>query len=134
MNTKTVMTLSSLIMGAIGITLSFIPDVMLTHLGIEVNQMTLFLLQILGALYFAFAILNWMSKSSIIGGIYNRPLAIANFSHFLIGGLALLKGIISNPELRLVIWGLAIVYIGFGCLFGIILFVHPHQAKKNSQD
>jgi hypothetical protein len=131
MNTKIVMTLSALIMGATGIALSFVPDIILTHLGIEMNGITVFLMQILGALYFAFAILNWMSKSSIIGGIYNRPTAVANFSHFLIAGLALFKGIISNPELPFVIWGLAIVYVIFGCLYGIILFVHPHQAKKN---
>lgn len=118
-------------MGAIGIALSFSSDIILAHLGIEVNRVTVFLMQILGALYFAFAMLNWMSKSSIIGGIYNRPTAVANFTHFLIAGLALLKGIISNPELPFVIWGLAIVYVIFGCLFGILLFVHPHQARKN---
>lgn len=125
------MILSALTMGAIGIALSFSSDIILAHLGIEVNRVTVFLMQILGALYFAFAMLNWMSKSSIIGGIYNRPTAVANFTHFLIAGLALLKGIISNPELPFVIWGLAIVYVIFGCLFGIILFVHPHQARKN---
>lgn len=131
MNTKTTMTLSALTMGAIGIVLSFSPDIILTHLEIEVNRMIVFLMQILGALYFAFAMLNWMSKSSIIGGIYNRPIAVANFTHFLIAGLALLKGIISTPELPLVIWVLALIYAIFGCLFGIILFVHPHQAIKN---
>jgi len=31
-------------------------------------------MQIIGSFYFAFAILNWMSKGSIIGGIYNRPI------------------------------------------------------------
>lgn len=131
MNTKMTMTLSALTKGAIGIFLSFSPDIILTHLEIEVNRMIVFLMQILGALYFAFAMLNWMSKSSIIGGIYNRPIAVANFTHFLIAGLALIKGIISTPELPLVIWVLALIYAIFGCLYGIILFVHPYQTIKN---
>ncbi|SFS69720.1 hypothetical protein [Lutibacter maritimus] len=131
MNTKMTMTFSALIMGAIGIALSFSSDSILMYLGIEENRIAVFLMQILGSLYFGFAMLNWMSKSSIIGGIYNRPTTVANFAHFLIAALALLKGIISNPELPFVIWGLAIVYVIFGCLFGIILFVHPRQARKN---
>ena len=45
-------------------------------------------MQIIGSLYFALAILNWMSKGSFIGGIYNRPIAIANLTHFVIAGLA----------------------------------------------
>jgi len=31
-----------------------------------------------------FSILNWMSKASLIGGIYNKPLLIGNLLHFLL--------------------------------------------------
>jgi len=93
--------------------------------------MLVLLVQILGALYFAFGMLNWMSKASLIGGIYNRPIAVANFSHFFIAGLALIKSIISNSDLPLIFLVIGIVYLIFALLFGLILFKHPIVEKNN---
>jgi len=129
MNTKIVMTTCSIVMGLTGISLSFVPLEIMGCLGLESSKSLLFLLQILGALYFGFAMLNWMTKSSLIGAIYNRPIAIANFSHFLIAGLALTKGVLTNPGLPLVIQIAAGVYIVFAVSFGIILFRHPVVQK-----
>ena len=130
MNTKLVMASSAVILGATGIVLTFIPDEILSHLSIEANKTALLLWQILGALYFAFAMLNWMTKTSLIGGIYNRPIAIANFTHFLIAGLALIKDIISNPSVSYIIWIAVIFYCVFGISFGAILFRHPHERNE----
>jgi len=116
-------------MGLTGISLSFVPLEIMSYLGLESSKSLLYLLQILGALYFGFAMLNWMTKSSLIGAIYNRPIAIANFSHFLIAGLALTKGVLTNPGLPLVIQIAAGVYIVFAVSFGIILFRHPVVQK-----
>jgi len=129
MNTKIVMTTCSIVMGLTGISLSFVPLEIMGCLGLESSKSLLFLLQILGALYFGFAMLNWMTKSSLIGAIYNRPIAIANFSHFLIAGLALTKGVLTNPGLPLVIQIAAGVYLVFAVSFGIILFRHPVVQK-----
>jgi len=129
MNTKIVMTTCSIVMGLTGISLSFVPLEIMSCLGLESSKSLLYLLQILGALYFGFAMLNWMTKSSLIGAIYNRPIAIANFSHFLIAGLALTKGVLTNPGLPLVIQIAAGVYIVFAVSFGIILFRHPVVQK-----
>ena len=117
-------------MGFAGIMLSFIPQEILSYLGLESSKPLLFLLQILGALYFGFAMLNWMTKSSLIGGIYNRPVAIGNFSHFLIAGLALVKGVFVNPGLPLAIHIAAVAYLVFAVSFGIILFRHPVRPKE----
>ena len=129
MNTKIVMITSSIVMGLTGISLSFVPLEIMSCLGLESSKSLLYLLQILGALYFGFAMLNWMTKSSLIGAIYNRPIAIANFSHFLIAGLALTKGVLTNPGLPLVIQIAAGVYLVFAVSFGIILFRHPVVQK-----
>ncbi len=129
MNTKLIMTLSAIFMFSAGITLTFSPDLILGSLNLNPNQIIVFLLQLLGALYFGFGMLNWMNKGRPIGGIFNRPVAIANLSHFMIAGLALLKGLISNPELQFTIWVIGIIYILFGFAFGVILFRHPNNDK-----
>ncbi len=130
MNTKLVMTLSSAVLGVAGIALTFLPAEILTGLAFNQSKSMEFLLQIIGALYFAFAMLNWMTKASLIGGIYNRPIAVANLTHFVIVALALVKGVFSNPDLPTVILTAAIVYSIFAVLFGIILFRHPVPEKS----
>ncbi|WP_057939238.1 hypothetical protein [Algoriphagus resistens] len=131
MNTKLIMTVSALLMYLSGIVLTFAPDMVLGYFNLDFNPITQFLIQILGALYFGFGMLNWMSKGRAIGGIYNRPVCIANLSHFLIAGLALLKGLTSNPELPKAIWVIVAIYTTFGIAFGVILFRDPIPDKPN---
>jgi len=125
MNTKLIMTASAILLAVVGISLSFFPNEIAKYIGLESTKTAQLVMQALGALYFGFAMLNWMAKGSIIGGIYNKPLVVANLSHFMIGGLALIKGLISisNPSYQLVI--LTAIYIIFGILFGILFVRHP---------
>jgi hypothetical protein len=129
MNTKLLMTLSALTMGVAGIILSFMPHEILRYVGsTTITILDPLVLQILGAVYFGFGMVNWTAKANLIGGIYGRPIAMGNFCHFAIGGLALIKGYFSKPEMTLLT--LSIVYIGFGILFGVVLFRHPISDKK----
>jgi hypothetical protein len=119
------MTTSAITLGVIGLVFTFIPDEVLRHFNWDGNKIILFQMQIQGALYFAFGMLNWVTKSSLIGGIYNRPVAIANLSHFMIAGLAITKGLVSYPNLPLPMYLIGIYYAVFAMLFGIILFRNP---------
>ena len=74
--------------------------------------------------------LNWMVKHSLIGGIYNKPIALANFAHFMIGGLALIKETLSSTELPIAITIIALIYLVFGILHGLILFRHPLKSQE----
>ena len=125
MNTKSLMTLSAMILALIGISLILLPNEILDYFELSVSETLQLLMQIIGSLYFALAILNWMSKESLIGGIYGRPIAMANLTHFVIAGLALIKGILANPSLSYVIWSIAIIYSIFAIFFGIVAFRHP---------
>ncbi len=125
MNTKLIMTISAIILAAIGISLIFLPDEIAGFIGIGSSKTFQLILQLLGALFFAFAMLNWMAKGSIIGGIYNRPLTIANFTHFAIGGLGLIKALMNDHSLHYAVWILASIYTIFALLFGILFTRHP---------
>ncbi|MEC9026273.1 MAG: hypothetical protein VYD20_01185 [Candidatus Neomarinimicrobiota bacterium] len=130
MNTKPLMTLNAIMLALIGISLIFLPKEILDYFELSASDTLELLMQITGSLYFAFAMLNWMSKGSIIGGIYGRPIAIANLTHFVIAGLSLIKGIMANTGLSYVIWSIAIVYSIFAILFGIVAFKHPVSKNK----
>jgi Fe2+ transport system protein B len=125
MNTKLIMTLSAIFMAIIGISLSFLPDEILKYSGMDSTALARIILQLLGALYFAFAMLNWMAKGATIGGIYNKPISIANFTHFFIGGLALLKALIKYTGTPQLLWVLAVIYLVFAICFGIVFTRHP---------
>jgi energy-converting hydrogenase Eha subunit C len=127
MNTKLLMATSAIVLGAIGIALTFMPEEVSHFLKLTESSPIIF--QILGALYFGFAMLNWTAKGNLIGGIYSRPVAIGNFSHFLIGGLALIKLAINNLDWTS-IWICAILYLIFASLFGWVLFTNPVSSAK----
>lgn len=132
MNTKLIMTLSAVFLAIMGISLTFFPMEISDYLDINSTKVLHLIIQILGSLYFAFAMLNWMTKGSFIGGIYNRPIAVANFTHFFIGGLALIKGVAANHGLPYIFWILAGIYSVFALLFGLILFRNPAIVKEAS--
>jgi hypothetical protein len=131
MNTKLIMTASAILLAVAGISLSFFPNEIAKYIGLDASKTSQLVMQALGALYFGFGILNWMAKGSIIGGIYNKPLVVANLSHFMIGGLAMIKGLmsISNPPYQLII--LTVVYTIFGILFGILFVRHPESSVNS---
>ena len=126
MNTKYLMMASSALMGITGIAALFIPKEIANSIAIPAAEWTIICIQIIGALYLGFAIMNWMAKTVLIGGIYSRPLSMGNFLHFAIGGFVLLKKGISNsnPEY---IWIFAGVYLIFAILFGIVLNTSPKK-------
>lgn len=129
MNTKLLMTASAIFMGLIGMTLTFMPDKVLTTLGQMPNSTLNLILQITGALYFGFAMTNWMAKIVLIGGIYARPLSIGNFSHFLIAGLALIKVSVKVTIANAYIYTLTVFYVIFAILFGYVFINHSKQRQ-----
>jgi len=130
MNTKLLMTTSSIFMGLLGITLSFMPNEIINLLDQGSNKYSVLTLQLAGALYFGFAVTNWMAKGILIGGIYARPLAIGNFSHFLIAGLALSKFLANDSNPSTCFYILTIFYALFAVAYGFILFKHPQKENN----
>ena len=124
MNPRIVMGASALILGLGGVAASFFPHEILRLAGEIDSGFLPLILQLLGALYFAFAMLNWMAKDSLIGGIYNRPVAIGNFVHFLVGALALARPALRAPFQSMVVVP-AIVYTLFAVAFGYVFFTSP---------
>ena len=117
MNTKLLMTSSALILGLAGVFALFAPEVLLPAAA----GATSVLVQLMGALYFSFALMNWTAKDSLIGGIYARPVSLANFSHFFAGALLLLKQQLSN-EMNLSILAALIVYAVYAACFYWLVF------------
>jgi hypothetical protein len=115
-----VLTASSLALGLAGLLATFAPQELLAALDLPVSRPLPTLIQLLGALYGAFAMANWTARASSMGGIYARPLALGNFAHFLIGALVLAReqAAATTPVLLVVL----IIYTLFALIFGWLIF------------
>ncbi len=126
-STKILMTVSAFFLVIIGILLSFLPQEALHLIGKEDDLS--FILQLCGALLFGFGMLNWMVKGSLIGGIYNKGVVVANFAHFFIGSSILIKQYAKNTDLSYLLI-LGIIYSIFSIGFGYLLFNSPKLSNN----
>ena len=124
MNTKIIMILSSAFMGIIGVVTTFLPHEIVELFSLPTKQPLPLLIQVFGGLYFGFGMLNWMAKGNAIGGIYSRPVAVGNLTHFAVVFLALIK-VVSDYETLSYLWPLVVIYATFSILFAKILFSNP---------
>jgi hypothetical protein len=118
------MAISAVFLAALGLPCVFAPEFVLTRLTGNTSPAAEIIVQLAGASYVGFAALNWMSKGSLMGGIYGRPVAIGNLLQFVAGGSALLKAAPAMGEPALA-WPIAIGYALFAAGFALVIFRDP---------
>jgi hypothetical protein len=128
MNTKILMASSAFVMAALGVAATFLPQEIIASLGGGGGRMLPLLVQVLGATYLGFAMLNWMAKESLIGGIYSRPVSMGNFLHFAVAGIALVKAVVAG-ERAVAVLVCAAIYVVFAVAFGAVVFGRAKVAK-----
>lgn len=126
---KIVLGSSALLLAFSGLALTFFPDELAENLDLPENTSVTLLIQVVGAMYFGFAMLNWMSRRGLIGGIYNRPIAIANMTHFMMVGIALTKLMLSEATLPHAFWYVTGIYVIYALIFGWLLFRTPNLGQ-----
>jgi len=123
---------SSIFMGLLAIPAIFAPSEVMAYAGGQSSAVGTLSIQVFGAVYFGFALLNWMAQANLIGGIYSRPVAMGNFVHFFVAALALLKAVLAGQH-SLPALASAAAYTAFAVLFAVVLFGNPLRttAKRN---
>lgn len=122
---------SAVFMLALGVLLTFAPQEVLAYGGSKAQPAGVLAVQAGGALYLGFAMLNWMAKDSLIGGIYSRPVAMGNLLHFFAMSAALLKAV-AGAHREPVLAGLAVVYTLFAVWFLRVTFGSPARVGAES--
>jgi hypothetical protein len=124
MKTRALMSISAVFLAVLGVALTFLPQELLVHTSAQPTQASVLLIQVLGAMLLGSATLNWMNRGAHIGGIYGRPVSMANFLHFAVGAVSLLKGAFALG-FPLDVAVVASAYTLFATWFGLVLFTHP---------
>ena len=120
---------SAAFLALLGLATSYMPEKVLGLHGTVPDTPTLLLVQMTGALYLGFAILNWTARGILIGGIYARPVALGNFLHFAMVSVMLIKAAIVHGVLPLAIS--ATVFSVFAIWFGLVLFRPPGSVVRD---
>ena len=125
MNTKTLMIISAIFLAVNGFGFTFFPNEIAGLLINDDNYILILILQILGALYLGFSILNLTAKASLIGGIYNKPILIGNLLHFFTASMTFIKLTFKAETNLQLIFSYTIIYSLFTLSFGYVFFTNP---------
>jgi hypothetical protein len=107
--------------------LLFAPVELLRALGAGPSRLEPLLAQLLATALFGLGLLNWTSRHSPIGGIYGRPLVVANLAHTFAAAMALgrfVAGGAREPALL----AMLLLYAALAAGFGYALFGRPASA------
>jgi hypothetical protein len=118
------MSAAAFVLSSVGVACLFAPDLVLGSIAGDISPDAMLLAQVLGALSLGFAALDWMWKGNRLGGIYGRPIVLANALHFVSTALVMFKALSREPTLR-ALWPLAAVYAVFAMGFFALLFHDP---------
>jgi hypothetical protein len=80
--------------------------------------------QLLAAAWLPLGALNWLNRSAILGGIYGRPIVMANAALYFISAMVLGK-IVRQPGTPVAIVGLTVVFGVFAVIYGWLMFRGP---------
>lgn len=104
-----------------GVAALFAPQELLSFAGAVPGDLNVSLLQAVGAAFLGFGMLNWLSRYSLVGGIYGRPIVAANFAHAFAAAALLVKAVPRGNGSPLA-WAALGIYGILALLFGIKFF------------
>jgi hypothetical protein len=107
--------------------LLFAADELLPRLVSGLQAEAAWIGQVLGAAWLGLAALNWLSRGSVLGGIYGRPIVMANAVMYFITTTAVLKAPFVGAPLAACVPGI------FAVLYGSLLFRGPFSADRTAR-
>ena len=122
MNTRMLMTLSTACLGLLGIALLFFPQEAggLIPLGPDSELSA----QMAAAGFLAIAVLDWAGRGAVYGGIFGRPIVLANLMLGMVCGGSIL-GTLRRGGGTPSAWGLAAFFLLYVALYASLLFRSP---------
>lgn len=122
-STRILMAASAFYLGGCGFIATMLPQETLIYGGVAPNNFSVLVLQMGGAAFLGFGLLNWFARGVLIGGIYARPVALGNFLLFVMTASAIFRT--SGAELLPAVLVAGVWAAVFAIGFGAALFRSP---------
>ena len=120
---------SALLLMGLGIVTLFAPDEIAGLLSRSGQATSGVVVQILAGALFALGILDWMNRYATIGGIYGRPVVLANFAFFFITATTLARLALATGA-GVALWGATGVCAVLAALYAQLFFGAPPGGKS----
>lgn len=125
--TRTLLVASTIFNGMMGLATSFLPQEVLELIALPTSPVNVLLVQILSAFYISLAMINYLTKDAVIGGIYNRPILMGNIAYHGIASVALVKYAINQGTFSATFITLTVVYCALSLGFLRLFFIVPNK-------
>ena len=129
MQPRHILTFSAVLLFALGAAALFAADELSQLVSTRPTPLVEAVVQLVAAGLLALAINNWMSRGARIGGIYGRPLGMANLTLHLIAAISLGRAAASGETAPWVIV-IAIVFAALCAAFGWLVFIRDPLAAE----
>jgi hypothetical protein len=127
MKSSLVSRLSALVLAIEGGTLLFAPDAVLPRLISPFPTSGIWIGQWLAAAWLGMAVLNWHSRGLVLGGIYGRPVVLANFATYFLTASSSLQ-LLGQEGLPKWFKGVVVVNCILAALYSWLLLKGPFAA------
>lgn len=114
--TATLIRVYAALLAALGLALLFVPEVS----GVAGAEA---LGQLVGAGLIGFAVVNWVGRGLVLGGVYGRALVAGNQAFAFIGALVLVRPVLADPSVPA---ATLLSVLAFGAiLYSVLLYSSP---------
>jgi hypothetical protein len=103
-----------------GLALLFVPDAILPRLVPGFPPTGFWLGQLLAAALLALATLSWLHRSTLLGGIYGRPVVMSNAAFYFIAAMVLLRRMVGR-EAPVALWIVAVPVVVLAAVYAWLL-------------
>ena len=118
---------SAVVLLLAGAALLFAPDVLLPAVVTDFPPAAAWLGQLLGAAWLGVAALNWLQRATVLGGIYGRPVVLANVALYFISALSLLRALLGGA-VPAALWLVLVPTALLAAAYGALLLRGPFDA------
>jgi uncharacterized protein (DUF2164 family) len=115
---------SAAVLGLGGLALLFLPDVLLPALVSGFPAEAAWVGQFLGAAWLGVAALNWLQRAARLGGIYGRPVVLANLVLYFVSAMVLVRVLLGGGGTA-GLWLLAVPMLVLAAVYGALLLRGP---------
>jgi hypothetical protein len=123
--------LSALVLAAGGLAFLFVPDALLGTLVPGLPPSGAWLAQLIGAGWLAVAVLNWLQRGAVLGGIYGRPVVLTNLVLYTVTALTVTRRLM-EPATPRTIWFLLVPMALLAIVYGALLLRGPFGSLQDS--
>ena len=128
MKPRPILLVSAVLLLGCGVAALFAPEEIAGVLGAQGQATSKVVVQLLGAGLFALGFLDWFVRFATIGGLYGRPVIVANLAFFFIATTTLGRHAIDSGSG--LAWGLTGIVAVLAAWFGRFLLYPPAEQVR----